>query len=101
MTSRKDNFVSKLLAMPNDPHLAAVLEHRTSRAFWQMPRADVLPERHEQPIDLDPVLLRKLLLERAHARFRRRGCDVTPSIRHPMHMNVDADPLHAARHAHR
>ena len=57
------------LPVPNDSDLAAVLQHRARRAPWKMPRADVLPERHEQPIDLDPVLPGELLLQGTHRRL--------------------------------
>jgi len=68
------------LAVPNDSNLPAVLEDRTRRALRQPPRTNVFAERHEQPIDLDPVLLRQRLLEREHRRFRHRGRDVAPGV---------------------
>src|SRR5678809_1665163 len=59
-TIRTTNRVSSLggarSAMLDDSYLSAILEHRTRRALGQMPRANMLPERHEQPVDLDPVL---------------------------------------------
>ena len=61
-------YRKKTLSMRRDAHLAAVLEDRTRRAFGQPSRADVFSERHEEAVDLDPVLPRQLPLQSPHRR---------------------------------
>lgn len=50
--------------------LPAILQHRAGRALRQPSRADVLPERHEEAVDVDPILARQLPLEGAHRPLR-------------------------------
>ena len=52
-----------------DAHLLAHVEHRAGRALGELSSADVLPERNQQAIDLDPVALRQGLLERSERLF--------------------------------
>src|SRR5690349_19591076 len=65
-----------------------------------MPRADMLPEWHQEPVDLDPVLLRQLVLERSHRSFWRRARDISPPVGHSVHVDIDTDALGPARDAH-
>jgi hypothetical protein len=58
----------KALPMRRDADLPAVLKDRTRRALGQASRADVFSERHEQPVDLDPVFSRQLPLQSPHRR---------------------------------
>src|SRR5690242_21394877 len=61
----------------------------------------MLPERNQQPVDLDPVLFRQLALEREHRLLRRRGGDVAPTVRNPPDVHVDTDARLAAGDAER
>ena len=53
-------------SVTGDPNLPAVRENRTCRALGTLARANVLAERDEQPVDLDPVAFRQDFLERDH-----------------------------------
>src|SRR5687768_7932199 len=82
------SFISAMFSHSN---LAAILQNRTYRAFRQPSGANVLPERHEQPIDLYTILAGKFLLELATRSFGRRCSHVAPSIRNTMHMYINTD----------
>lgn len=66
-------------------------EHGARRAAWSASRADVLAERYEQAVQLDPVALWKLFMKHRHRLFGRRGVDISPAIDDAMNMNIDAD----------
>ena len=72
-------------------HLLAHVEHGAGRASREPTSADMFPEGHEEAVDLDPVAARELCFERVNRFFRRRGMDVTPTIRDPVYMHVNAD----------
>src|ERR1700687_3333138 len=57
----------------------------------------MLPKWHQQPVDLDPVLSRQLLLEGETRRLRCRSPNVAPSVRHTVNVDVDGDLGRAAR----
>src|SRR5574337_1678774 len=53
--------------------------------------AEVLTERDQQVVVIDPVPLRQLQPEGHLGLIGRLGVDVTPAIRDPMDVRVDAD----------
>ena len=72
--------------------LPAKAQQRTRRAFGQLPRAHMLPERHEQCVRLNPLLAWQHVHEVIHRALWCRCMDDPPAIGHPMHVDVDADP---------
>src|SRR2546423_6840636 len=77
--------------MLRHPYLAAVLEHGTYRALGPRAGADVFPEWHEQPVDLDPVAARQHLLQRLLRLLRRACLHVTPAVHDAPYVDVHAD----------
>ena len=53
--------------------------------------ADVFTERDEQLIDFDPMPARKLFAELHPRLFRIRRVDVSPPVRHAVHVHVDGN----------
>ena len=51
--------------MRRDADLLTHVQQRAGRAFRADARADMLAERHEQSVDLDPVGLRQFVLQRS------------------------------------
>src|SRR2546423_260868 len=82
--------------MLRNSDLPTILEYRTNRAFGKSSGAHVLPERHQQPVNLDPVLPRQVLLEDTPSRFRARRSDESPPVGDPVNVDVDADLRSAA-----
>jgi hypothetical protein len=64
--------------------------------MWPLSRADMLAERHQQPVDLHPILPREFGFESDHGLLWRSRLHVTPPVRHAMNMHVDADVRLAA-----
>src|SRR4051812_32260341 len=89
------------LTVRRDTDLPAVFQHRTNRAFRKSTGANVLAERHQQAVDLDPVFSRQLLFQRQTRRVGRRSAHQSPPVGDAMHVNVDADLSCAACDAER
>src|SRR5688500_20393396 len=51
----------------------------------------MLPEWHEQPFDLHPVLPGQFLFEREPGCFRNNGAHIAPPVGDAMDVNIDAD----------
>src|SRR3954463_1676504 len=83
--------ISCELAMVGDAYLPAVLQHRADRTFRQTARANVLSERHQQAIYLDPVFSGQPLLESETGSFRGLSPHESPAVGHPMNVHIDAD----------
>lgn len=80
-----------LLAMRRYSHLPAVLEKGAGGALGAFTRADVFSKRHEQAVDFDPVFPWQNRHERCRGLFRCGGGDVSPTVCHAVHMDIDAD----------
>ena len=57
--------------------------------------ANVLSERNEQGVDLNPVSLRQSFLKRGHRFFRRRCLHQSPTVRNAVNVNIHADEWQA------
>src|SRR5689334_19691688 len=82
--------------MTRHADLLAVFEHWTRRALSSLAGADMFAERAEETVALDPVTLRKDLLERGHCLCGRARRNDTPAIGHAVDVDVDADARLAA-----
>src|SRR5688572_28052447 len=87
---------TSLRASPGSPVLAnanlpAIVQDRAARAVGERSRTNVLPERDEQTVDLDPVRPWELLHQRCHCPLGGRGSNVAPPVRDAVHVDVDAD----------
>ena len=51
-----------------------------------------LPKGTSKAVDLDPISLRELLLQRRRGFFRGGGRHIAPTVRDPVHMDVHPDP---------
>ena len=85
--------------MPGDVNLAAVLQHRTGGTPGQGASTNVLSERDQQPVYLDPVPLWKLFLERLPGPLRGLRLYVAPAVRHALDVDVHTDPALTFRDA--
>src|SRR5512133_1463629 len=74
-----------------DANLLAHVQDGADGTARQITRADMLPERDEQAVDLDPIALGKLRFERHHRLLRGGGGDISPAIGHTMDVDVYAD----------
>jgi SAM-dependent methyltransferase len=83
-------------AVPAHPYLAAQLQQGAGGAARERPRADVLPERHQEAVDLHPVPLGEHLLQGLHGQLRGAGLDVPPAVGHPVDVHVHPHPGHPA-----
>src|SRR5205809_4354211 len=83
-------------AMGCHADLLAHGEHRTGRAAGESAGADVLAERDEEAVDLNPVALRELRLERGHRLLRSPRLDVAPAVGDAVDVDIDADAELAA-----
>src|SRR5215510_12496625 len=83
-------------AMPFNANLPAEFEHGAFRASRQRPSADVLAERDEQTVDLDPVTTWELAFELDGSLLGRSRPDVSPAVGDAMRVYVDADARLAA-----
>lgn len=72
--------------------LGAPAFERTATAKGRNRSAEVLTERDQQVVVIDPVPLRQLQSEGHLGLLGGLGADVTPAIRDPMDMRIDADP---------
>src|SRR6266571_7334405 len=71
-------------------------EHRTGGAAGESAGADVLAERDEEAVDLDPIAPRQRRLERAHRFFRCPCLDVAPAVGDAVDVDINGDPRLAA-----
>src|SRR5439155_23267935 len=85
MTGRPKECTS---TMCSDTHLPAINQQRACGAFRQISCANVLAERHEQGVRLDPVLPREDLVKRDHRLLRRGGVNDAPAVAHAVNVNV-------------
>jgi hypothetical protein len=81
------------------PDLLTHVNYRTSGATWATAGTDMLSERDEKAIDVDPVLLRQPVFERDHGALWRSGTHVSPAVGDTMHVNIHADIGLVARNA--
>lgn len=72
--------------------LGAPAFDRTAITKGRNRSAEVLTERDQQVVVIDPVPLRQLQSEGRLGLLGGLGADVTPAIRDPMDMRIDADP---------
>src|SRR5882762_10764385 len=79
------------LAVFGDTDLPAILEDGTHRALRKPSGTNVLSERHEQSIDLDPVLAREFFFQQPPCRLRRRRSHETPPVGDSVDVNVHTD----------
>jgi hypothetical protein len=75
-------FPRGALAVRYNADLAAHIEDGASRALWPPAGADVLAERHEQAVKLDPVIARQLAMEYLGSFFGSVRIDIAPAIGH-------------------
>src|SRR5215208_7173918 len=80
-------------------YLLTHLKHRTGRATWELPCANMFAERYKKAIDLYPVLARQFFNERFHSLLRRASLNIAPAICYSVNMYVNADVRLAARDA--
>src|SRR5690554_3842543 len=77
--------------------LAAVHEDGARQTPRPDTRADVLAERDQETVEVDPVPFRHALFQLTERRLRRARTDVAPAVRHTLHVYVDRDARLAAR----
>src|SRR5574337_2150182 len=75
-----------------DADLGAPAFDRTAAAKGRDRSAEMLTERNQQVIVIDPMPLRQLQPERHLGLIRSPGTDVTPAIRDAMDVRIDTDP---------
>src|SRR5689334_14399164 len=75
----------------SNPHLLTIIQNRTNRTLRQPPGANVLAERHQQSVDLHPVLPWQPLLEKPACRLRRIRVHEPPSVGDAVDVDIDAD----------
>ena len=84
--------------MTRHANLLTHVEYGTGRAFGANPGADVLAERHQQPVDLDVMVFGKCRFECDHRPLRGCRPHVSPAVGDPVDMDINADPGLTARH---
>ena len=85
--------------MPLDSALLAHVEHWTGGAARPAARANMLAKRHQQTVDLHPVLLRQHGFESQHRTFRSALGDIAPPVGDAMNMDIDPNGRLLTRNA--
>ena len=88
-----------VLAMLMNTSLLAHIEHRAGRAARSAPRTNMLAKRHQQTVDLHPVLLRQHGFESQHRAFRGALGHIAPAVGDAMDMDIDANGRLLTRNA--
>src|SRR5215467_16144729 len=89
---RKENYNGcsmEVLARTLDTSLLAHVEHRAGGAARSAPRTNMLAKRHQQTVDLHPVLLRQHGFESQHRAFRGARGHIAPAVSDTMDMDID------------
>src|SRR5262249_42858962 len=84
-------LTSQCLAMSLDTHLLAHVQDRTARAARTAPRTDMFPKRHQEAVDLYPVLLWEHSFECGHGLFWGLLVHISPAVGDAVDVNVDAN----------
>ena len=77
--------------MSLDTHLLAHVQDRTDRAARTAPSTDVFPKRHQEAVDLHPVLLWEHGFECGHGLFWSLPMHISPAVGDAVDVNVDAN----------
>mgnify|MGYP003581520106 CR=1 FL=1 len=77
--------------MTSYAHLLADLKHGASGAARQLPSANMFSEWNKQAIDFNPVFCGQFGFQGNHRLLRRPCFNISPAIRHPVDVNIDAD----------
>src|SRR5215813_14550971 len=87
------------LTMILDTSLLAHIEHRAGRAARSTPPTNMLAKRHQQTVDLHPVLLRQRGFESQHRAFRGALGHIAPAVGDAMDMDIDPNKRLLTRNA--
>src|SRR5215470_10355742 len=87
------------LTMSRDISLLAHIEHRAGGAARPAPCTNMLAKRHQQTVDLYPVLLRQHGFESQHRAFRSALRHVAPAVGDAMDMDIDSNRRLLTRNA--
>src|SRR5262249_9426804 len=79
------------LTMILDPSLLAHIRYRASGAVRPAPRTNMLAKRHQQTVDLHPILPRQHSFESQHSAFRGALGDIAPPVGDAMDMDIDSN----------
>jgi hypothetical protein len=74
-----------------DPYLLAHVKYRAYRAARTVSSTDVLTKRHQEAVDLYPVLLWEHGFEGGHGLFRGTPTHIAPAVGDAVDVNVDTD----------
>jgi hypothetical protein len=83
--------------MFGDTDLPTRVEDWARGTLRQSRGADMFAEWNKQAVDLNPKPFRQFGLQMQHSLFRRLCGNKSPSIRHPMDMNIHTDRRFPAR----
>ena len=89
----------EVLTMILDPSLLAHVEQRAGGAARSAARTHMLAKRHQQTVDLHPVLLRQHGFESDHRALRGAFGDIAPPVGDAMDMDIDPDKRLLTRNA--
>src|SRR5262249_22155193 len=78
-----------VLTMILDTSLLAHIEHWAGGAARSAPRTDMVAKRHQETVDLHPVLLRQHGFESQHRAFRGALSNIAPPVGDAMDMDID------------